>query len=431
MKFAIFLFSGLFCSGMILGANPNYDESKVPSYSLPNVLSMPGGKSEVESFGEWESKVKPALLSEFEKIYSPIPPVPEMTYEVVETFSGAFGELATRSQIKATAKTDLGEFSFHFLIYIPKNASKEEPVPAILGYNFCGNHTICDDPAIILPDKWIPKRGGGKLISKDNKSSQSQRGKMAFRWNVQEILKRGYAFAALYYGDIYPDHKDGLKDSAYRIFPKKGGAISAWAWGGSRVMDYLCTLPEIDKDRIAVIGHSRLGKTALITGVFDGRFALACSNDSGCMGAALSRRKFGETIRDITKNFPYWFAGDFDKCADKEDEMPVDQHQLLACMAPRAVYVASAEDDKWADPKGEFLSLKEASKVYKLAGAKRLPLDSDFRVEKQFIGDNIGYHMRKGPHNLLSEDWEFYFKFFDAVLKGKNPPKSALKASVR
>ena len=304
-------------------------------------------------------------------------------------------------------------------------ADAKGPVPVFLTLNFYGNHTIHADPDIRLNTRsWM--RDNAQFGVVDHRATEKSRGVRISRWPVEKILARGYGLAAIYYGDIDPDFHDEFENGVHPLFDDHEGArpadawgsIGAWAWGLSRAMDVLEKDPAVDPKRVIVMGHSRLGKTALWAGVQDERFAITISNDSGCGGAALSRRAFGETISIITRAFPHWFCGRLKDYANKEGEIPVDQHQLIALCAPRPVFVASAEADLWCDPQGEFLACKFASPVYKLFGLEGMPATEMPEVGKPVHG-TIGYCVRAGKHDLTESDWLRYMDFADKHLADK------------
>ena len=314
--------------------------------------------------------------------------------------------------------------SLRLLIYTPKT---DKPVAAFLGLNFGGNHTIHSDPAIAVTDRWVRDRKDE--TTNKHVATEAGRGAAAGRWPVEAIIDRGYALVTIYYGDIDPDFDDGFENGIHGVFQdetksipadQRWGSIAAWAYGLSRALDYLIIDPAIDGSRVAVIGHSRLGKTSLWAGASDPRFKMVVSNNSGCGGAALSRRAIGETVGRINTSFPHWFCRNFRKYNENENACPVDQHELIALIAPRAVYIASATEDKWADPKGEFLSAVHADPVYRMLGTKGLGADGPPNEmpppDRPIKSGRIGYHLRTGKHDLTHYDWQQYLNFADRHL---------------
>lgn len=396
----------------------NYYEQKVPAYTLPDALVMSDG-AKVTDARTWRSRRRSEVLELFRThVYgrSPIGRPANMLFEVFDLDRKALGGLATRKQVavRFTGKRD-GP-TMDVLVYLPNAAEKATPTFVIL--NFGGNHTIHSDPAIKLSGSWM--RPGSGVVN--NRATEESRGKSSSRFPVEHILRRGYGLATIYYGDIDPDYHDGFKNGVHPAFDKLSdggrasdawGSIGAWAWGLSRAMDYFEADAEIDHSKVAVLGHSRLGKTALWAGARDERFAIVISNNSGCGGAALSRRRFGETVQRINTSFPHWFCGNFRKYNGKEDDLPVDQHMLIALIAPRPAYVASADEDLWADPRGEFLACKQAEPVYRLLGEDGLGANQMPALGQPVRGGTIGYHIRSGRHALTEYDWQQYMDFAD------------------
>lgn len=402
---------------------PNYDEAKVPAYSLPDPLVCADGEK-VTTAKTWTKKRRPELLRVFEEqVYGRAPGKPRgMKHAVTSLAADALGGKATRKEVTVWLTGKRDGPSLNILLYLPNGAKGR--VPAFLGMNFGGNHAVNADPGITLSDRWVAGGRGGCVVN--NRATEACRGSEASRWAVDRILARGYALATVYYGDLEPDFAEGWKLGVRAALspagpntmfkPDEWGAISAWAWGLSRAMDYLERDRAIDSKRVAVIGHSRLGKTALWAGARDERFAIVISNESGEGGAALARRCFGERTGDLNRRFPHWFCGNFKQYSEREAALPVDQHELIALCAPRPVYVASAEEDRWADPRGEFLAAKGAEPVYQLFGKAGLGV-ADQPPLSQPVGETVRYHVRPGKHDVTDYDWVQYLAFADCHFK--------------
>ena len=403
----------LSCAASGQPAGFNYDESRVPSYDLPEILRSADGRI-VDAAAGWPARRAEILKLFEEQVYGISPGAPAgMQFTVLEEDGEALGGLARRKQVLVDFGGDSA--SMEILLYTPASAGPR--VPVFLGLNFGGNHTVHADPAIRMPSRWVRERDGTEVRKRD---ADETRGRSASRWQVERILGRGYGLATVYCGDLDPDFDDGFENGVHPLAPPVSpadwGGISAWAWGLSRALDYLRTDPHADGSRVAVMGHSRLGKTALWAGARDTRFAMVISNNSGCGGAALSRRRFGETVARINTRFPHWFADNFNQYNGQEDSLPVDQHMLLALVAPRPLYVASAEDDVWADPKGEFLAAMYAGRAFELLGEQGLGVSQQPPVN-QPIMRTVGYHIRTGKHDITAYDWDRYLDFGDMHLK--------------
>jgi hypothetical protein len=393
----------------------NYDESKVGEVRLPDPLARADG-SKVGTADDWPARRAEILELFRAHVYGRSPGKPEgLRFEVVRADRDALGGKATRKLVAVHFADGDDAPRMDLLVYVPNDGRGRHP--AFLGLNFGGNHTVEADPRIPLPAGWVPNDREQGI--EDHKARESGRGSAASRWPLERIVGRGYAVATAYYGDIDPDFDDGFANGVHALYPKPGpdgwGSIAAWAWGLSRALDYLETDPDIDPGRVAVHGHSRLGKTALWAGATDERFALVVSNDSGEGGAALSRRDYGETVERINTSFPHWFNSNFKKYNKDVDALPVDQHMLIAAIAPRPVLVCSAEADRWADPRGEFLSAFHADPVYRLLGTDGLGV-RDMPGTNVLVWTRVGYHIRPGEHDVTEVDWAAFLDFADRQL---------------
>ena len=423
----------------------NYNEAKMPAFTLPDPLMTDAGRPVTDAKIWWEQR-RPEILALYES---------EM-YGRTPGFSQAHAELLRnpRIEVRAEKKNALNgkairrEVRLHFtnkadgpfidvLLYLP--AAAKRPVPAFMMLNFAGNHAITDEPDVLLCESWMPLENDKTAVH--HRSTANSRGATKSRWPIEMIIDRGYALATACYNDMDPDYDDGFQNGFHPYFYKTGqtrpapnewGSIGAWAWGLSRILDYLETEPAVDAKKVAVSGHSRLGKTSLWAGAQDQRFAIVIANNSGFGGASLSKRKYGETVGLLTYVRPQWFCGNFDYYSDNESALPFDQHELIALIAPRPVYLAVAESDRSADPKGEYLSALNADAVYRLLGTKgignfpekdkvvrkgNMIYDTPFPPINQSIGETIGFHIRTGGHDVTDFDWEQCLNFSDRFFK--------------
>ena len=384
-----------------------------PVLELPDPLEKPDG-TELTSAWDWPEQ-RDHLFDLFEtEVYGRAPEAPDGIKATVIEEGDAFGGLASRRQVRIEL-VDSGP-QVDVLLYWPRH--HQHPTSFFIGLNFLGNHSISDDPEVFLPSSWMRRH---EEFSPDYRATEAGRGRRASRWPVRTLLEKGYGLVTAYYGDIDPDFDDGFQNGIHAHFAggegqepgdDEWGSIAAWAWGLSRIMDYVETTRDFDATRNVLFGHSRLGKTALWAAAVDPRFLAVISNNSGCGGAALSKRRVGETVEAINTRFPHWFAKNFHRYNGREEELPVDQHQLLALIAPRWLYVASASEDAWADPEGEFQAVLAAAPVFELLGEPPFPATEMPAPDQPIIG-GLSYHVRSGPHDVTLWDWERYIEFAD------------------
>jgi dienelactone hydrolase len=359
--------------------------------ALPDPLLTNAG-TRVALATEW-----PARRAELVEVFAhhvygraPVGRPPGMTISVTESVPGVMEGAAERRQLRLAWKGPGGEGGLNVLLFVPTN--RPQPVGCFL--------LICNRPAENLDPTRV------------NKSPF---------WPAEQLIARGYAIAGFDVAEIDPDKHDDFKNGVHGVFDEPGtprapdawATIAAWAWGASRAVDALSVQPGIDPTRIAVVGHSRGGKTALWCGAQDERVALTIANNSGCTGAAISRGKQGERIAKINASFPHWFTTTYKQWNNREDEMPFDQHELIASMAPRLVYVTSATEDAWADPQAEFRSCVAASPVWTMLGKPGFSATVFPAPEAPIHDGSIAYHLRTGKHDLTEYDWMRFADFAD------------------
>lgn len=375
------------------GSRPeiNYYESKVPAYVLPDVMAMADG-SKITRAGEWTWKRRGEILDLFtENVFGRVPSTPYSTkFNLVNEDKTAMNGSATLKQVDIQISSEGKVLKIRLTMFVPNNRKK--PAPLFLLIDNRG-------PANTDPTRQV---------------------KSEF-WPAEEVIARGYAIAVFYNSDVDPDNFDDFKNGIHGMLdrgrrqPDSWGTIAAWAWGACRCMDYFENDRDIDRNKVAVVGHSRGGKTALWAGACDKRFSIVIPNESGCGGAALARRRYGETVARINTSFPHWFCLNYRKYNNNEDELPVDMHMLMALVAPRALYVSAADEDLWGDPKGCYLALYNALPVYRLLKADSALPETTPPLNKPVISGKVGFHIRDGGHNLLLKDWTWFMDFADKV----------------
>lgn len=369
-----------------------FREEQVPDYQLPDPLRGSDG-SVVDRPAAWRGRRREILELFRTQVYGRRPAAAvEVDFDLLQEDTEAMAGAATLRRIEITSVHRRRTHRFELILFLPNAASG--PVPVFLLMNNRG------------PENTDPTRQHRSEF-----------------WPAEHVIDRGYGIAALQVSELAPDDPDTYRDGVIRLFegssggrePDSWAALAAWGWGASRAMDYLGTDRRVDDALVALVGHSRGGKASLWAGAEDQRFGLVVSNESGCGGAALSRRRFGETLTAINSAFPHWFCANFDRYNDDEDSLPVDQHMLISLLAPRPVYVTNADEDLWADPRGSFLALAHSGPVYRLWDAPTIGPNEMPPLSRPLVRGPHGYHIRPGGHGMTLVDWEHFLDFADSV----------------
>ena len=411
-------------------SNPDRDRQPVMPANLPDPLVFANGR-QVATPADWPQRRKELLQLFTEQMYGRMPGRPaSMRFHVVDVDHHALGGKATREQVSILFLGKPDGPRMDLLVYVPNQVKRP---PVFLGLNFWGNETVSNDPGIRLSDRWVESSAGSLMdlsCVKNHRGTEACRGIDAGRWPVEKILDAGYALATAYRGDIDPDRKDGYAESIRSAWPElaQGGdnfsTIAAWSWAMSRALDYLEQDRLVDGRRAIAFGWSRLGKAALWAGATDPRFAAVISNESGAGGAKVFHDVHGETVELLNTRFPYWFCANFKQYNGRDAELPFDQNEVLALIAPRPLYIASAIDDENADPQGEFLGALAVTRVYRFLGSSGLPTTVWPAVDQPVLG-RMSYHVRTGVHSVTDFDWEQYLRFADAYVKPHGKPEDA------
>jgi hypothetical protein len=394
---------------------------KLPSQpEMPNPLVILDG-TKVTTKADWEAKRRPELKELFQHyMYGKYPAKPEkVTGKVLFEDAKAFGGKGTLREVEITFGPPEWP-KIYLLMAVPNGKT---PAACFVGPNFQGNHCLVADERVRITPDWCYANYPGV---KNNKATAEGRGKVLDVWPFEQALDKGYAVATFYSGDIQPDRPDVLEGmrkvlgvAAGKKDPAETATIMWWAWGVQRAVDFLVTEKSIDPKRIAVVGHSRLGKTALLAGAFDERIALVIPHQSGCGGAGPSRSKNSkaEPVSRITKAFPHWFCGHFTAFGPDTTKLPFDQNCLVAICAPRPVLMTNAEEDQWANPDGQFDVLKAAAPAYELYEVAKPVVAEKMPATGKLASERLGYFIRTGKHSMTPDDWKVYLEFADKWLK--------------
>jgi len=422
-------------AGIATAAQTQPDASRFPPVpdlasppEFPDPLVMSDGRH-VTTREQWYNERRPELITLFEQyMYGFLPPPPEeLAGKIERNDRTAFNGRAAIKEVTVTfGPPELPRI--HLMLVVPNR--REGPAPVILGLNYFGNHTLVRDPAVGLSTNWMPERGEGVV---NHRATEASRGTWVDIWQIEKTIERGYAVATFYNGDIDPDRPDqrGIQTHYRKQDPQfDWGTIGAWAWGLQRAVDYLVTDPDLDRNRIIVTGHSRLGKAALLAAAFDQRIALAIPHQAGCGGSAPSRTtiKRAETVKQINDQFPHWFNARFKEFNDQPERLPFDQHCLVALCAPRPVLFSNGRQDTWINPEGQFEVLRAAAPVYRLLEAGDF-IGTELPPDGKLIGGTLGFFVRPGGHSLRSEDWTAFLDFADAQLGRPTKPRSMAPAT--
>jgi hypothetical protein len=387
--------------------------------AMPDPLVMFDGRP-VTSPTQWVNERRPELKALFQHyMYGTLPPKP------AGLKSKVLGEYSDFLQGQATLKIVTVETGpspaprIDLMLVVPNQRTR--PAPVFLALNFAGNHALTTDPRVPLARGWLSNSAKGVT---NNAATEAARGTQAADWPLAEIVRRGYALASFYMGDVDSDRKE-VSDGVYawlaagdaaRNNPTNRGSIAAWAWGFHRCVDYLVTDRDLDAKRIAALGHSRNGKAAILAGAFDERIAIVFPHQAGCGGSAPSRGKTGESVKAINDHFPHWFNAQFKQFNDAPERLPFDQNCLLALCAPRPVLFSAAEGDQWSNPAGQFQVLQAADPVYRFLGVDGLSA-KEMPPLRQLVGSRLGYYIREGKHSMTADDWKIFMDFADQQLK--------------